>query len=92
MQCGLDTEYVLDKMQLYEVDSYLKGLEIKERSAWEQTRLIMYSMIQVNSKRKLKLQDIITFSWEKNSNNNTVKKEDIERLKKLAEQWQNKMS
>lgn len=51
-------------MQSYEVESILDGFEYKQRTAWEQSRMISYVTAQCNSSKKLKPQDIIRFPWD----------------------------
>ena len=37
---GLDPEYVLDKMQMYELEPLISNLHRKDRNSWEQARMI----------------------------------------------------
>lgn len=57
-------EYFLDKMQDWEINNIIENIENVDRLAWEQTRLLMYMTAQVNSTKKLKVNDIIKFPWE----------------------------
>lgn len=70
---------------MYEVDTLLSNLQDKQ--AWEQTRLIAYLLAQTNSKKKLKLTDILSFDWDKektSTGNTSISNEDIDRLKQKA--------
>lgn len=59
--------------------------------SWEQTRLLAYITAQINSTKKLKPTDIISFSWDEESTGDTaISNEDIERLKNKAKQYINK--
>ena len=75
-------------MKWYEVEACIKGLENKNKASWEQCRFISYMIAQVNSTKKLKLTDILSFNWDKEEDNkNTmITNEDIERLKNKANQ------
>ena len=55
----MDPRYVLDEMEIYEIKPLLESLHEKNKETWEQTRLIMYTTAQVNSSKKLKVNDII---------------------------------
>ena len=44
----------------------------------------MYVVAQVNSKKHLKLQDIMHFPWDSERVNTTISDEDIKRLKEKA--------
>lgn len=89
MEGGLDPEYVLDKMQQYEIKPLVKYLHLKNKESWEQTRLLGYITAQGNSTKKLKPTDIIKFPWDEQGkeSDTSVKSADIERLKKKANEF-----
>lgn len=75
-------------MQQYEIEVLFKHLYLVNRESWEQTRLQAYIVAQVNSSKKLKLDDIIKFPWEDTSNHITsISNEDIERLTNKAREY-----
>ena len=85
VECGIQPDYFLDKKQWYEVDSCLNGLECKNKNGWEQTRFLSYITAQVNSSKKLKPTDILSFKWDKPEDTGTsITSEDIQRLKDKA--------
>jgi hypothetical protein len=72
-------------MQWYEVDACLKGLELSERTGWEQTRYLCYVTAQVQSRKKLRPSDILTFEWDGEQKGDTgISDEDVARLRKKA--------
>lgn len=77
-------------MTLTEVRYFLEGLERRKRDAWEQTRILGYIIAQVNSTKKLKQSDILSFPWDKETVNKkkivTVPDTEIERLRNKAKQ------
>ena len=75
-------------MKIYEVNSLMRNAYKKSRDSWEQCRFISYILAQINSTKKLKLTDILSFTWDKEEDNkNTmITNEDIERLKNKANQ------
>lgn len=87
LQYGLNTEYVLDKMEMYEVKSLLKYQHYKFKEEWEQTRLLAYITAQCNSTKKLKLDDIIKFPWEveEKKKASAITNEELQRLKDKAQ-------
>ena len=68
-------------------NSYLSSKE-----NWEQTRLQLLVSAQANSKKRLKLQDILKFPWDSKKEKISIDKNDIERLeakaKEIEKQWQ----
>lgn len=90
LEAGLSPGYVLDQMECYEIDAILENLQNRHRDSWEQTRMICYVLAQSNSTRSIKPTDIIRFSWDEEkteSGDTSISTEDIERLKKKAEQY-----
>lgn len=61
---GISPDYVLDKMQTYEISSLMEFGYYREKDKWEQARLIAYVTAQVNSKKPLKPTDVIKFEWD----------------------------
>ena len=94
VECGIDPDYFLDRMKWYEVEACIKGLETKNKTSWEQCRFLSYIIAQVNSTKKLKPTDILSFTWDKEEDNkNTmITNEDIERLKNKAKQISKKLN
>lgn len=58
----------------------------KHKEQWEQTRLISYLIAQTNSKKKLRLQDIIKFQWETDNESTKITNEEINDLSKQAQE------
>lgn len=84
----LDPEYVLDKMQMYELEPLISNLHRKDRNSWEQARMIAYVIAQCNSTKKLKPTDIMQFTWDSDTTGETsISNEDIKRLKEKAKQY-----
>lgn len=83
-------EYFMDQLKPYELTLLLDSIGYAYRDSWEQTRLIMYSITQPNSKRKIKPKDILKFPWDTKAA--TVTKEDVERLRAKINANQNKLN
>lgn len=71
LKCGISPDYVLDDMPLYLVDLLLSNTYIIDQAAAERMRLMCWMTAQVNSKKPLKPEDIITFSWEREAARDT---------------------
>lgn len=75
-------------MQMYELEPLISNIHKRNKESWEQTRLLAYIIAQVNSTKKLKPTDIISFSWDEDSSGDTaISNEDIQRLKNKAKQY-----
>ena len=82
----------MDIMPIYEAELYMGHSYLSSKENWEQTRLQLLVSAQANSKKRLKLHDILTFPWDGKSEKKSIDKNDIERLeakaKEIENQWQ----
>lgn len=90
MQFGLAPAYVLDEIQTYEILSLMKYSHYRQKENWEQARLISYLIAQTHSSKKLKLEEIIKFPWEKQEEekqyiSEAMTQDDIDFLEQQAE-------
>jgi len=90
----MDVPYFMDSCTEWEINDIVENIPYLDRNLWETSRLATYMTAQVNSRKKLQLQDICKFKWEGQEISNEPKEHiteisdsDIERLKKLAKQW-----
>lgn len=60
----MQPEYFMDVMQAYEPDIYMEYLDYTDRTQWESSRILAYLTAQVNSRKKLKIKDIIKLPWD----------------------------
>lgn len=88
-QGGLSPRYIADEAEMYEISILAQGLYLKSKENWEQTRMISFITAQVNSSKKLKPNDILSFPWDDKMKDETkVSNEDIERLSKKAKEME----
>ena len=76
-------------MKFYEIPELVKGLNLKSRESWEQTRLLAYMTAQVNSTKKIKPTDILQFEWDKKEpvdEEKMISKADVKRLSKKTDE------
>lgn len=81
MQLGYDPEYVLDKMDMVEARVAIKYSYYAHKDEWESQRLVAFLIAQTNSRKKLKLEDIIKLPWD--ANQNEIKEYSLEERQKL---------
>jgi hypothetical protein len=87
---GLQPGYVLDNMPFYEINTAFEGIYLKNKAAWEQTRMICYVIAQANSTKRIKVSDIMEFPWDregKNKENTCVSDEDAKRLNEKMNEY-----
>lgn len=87
LKYGLSPSYVLDEMKWYEVNGLMKYEYYAKKDEWEETRLLSYIIAQVNSKKKLKIDDIMSFHWENDQDKTATSKEEFERLRNKAKEY-----
>ena len=97
MQCGVQPDYVLDKMKFYEIDCLIENLWMKNKEAWEQTRVQAYITAQTQSTKELNIKKLMSFPWDREEVNDEKgdSKEDIkammEEVNKYTEKLNNKI-
>ena len=95
---GLDPEYVLDKMERYEVETYINMLSRKNEDVLDLLRTSCICSLQPYSKTTIKPTDIVVFPWEKEKYEETEKvsadnsKENLERIKNKMKNLTDKIS
>lgn len=75
----------MDEMEDWEVNDIIENLPYLDRNDWERSRLQVYSNVQMNTKKKLKPNDILEFPWDNKEENTSISNEDIDRLKRKSE-------
>lgn len=77
-------------MEFFEIRALMKHQHFAHKDSWEQARLIAYVVAQVNSKKKLKMSDIMDFPWENDLDSNITKEavsnEHVANLRAKAEE------
>ena len=74
----------MDDLQSWEVFELYNSLQYADSTQWEQTRWLMYVMAQINSRKQLKLTDILKFPWDAEAAPTTISDNDIKRLREKA--------
>lgn len=78
-------DYFMDELQDWEVYDIYNMLQYADSASWEQTRWLMYVIAQVNSRKQLKVTDILKFSWDDVEKNTRITDDEIQRLKEKAD-------
>lgn len=80
-------------MTLAEVESFLEGINRRNRDAWEQTRLLGYIIAQSNSTKTLKQTDILRFPWDEEEKKDTsVTDDEMKRLRAKAKEVESQLN
>ncbi|WP_195476816.1 hypothetical protein [Bacteroides finegoldii] len=80
-------------MDFIEVESFIDGLNRRNRESWEQTRLLGFIIAQSNSTKTLKQTDILRFSWDEEEKKDTsVTDEEIQRLRAKAKEVESQLT
>ena len=80
----------MDSMQIYELKEVLDKMQNKNKTGWEQARMISYIIAQTNSTKQLSPTDIMKFDWDEAKEKDTsISKDDIARLQAKANQFIN---
>ena len=80
-------------MDFIEVESFIDGLNRRNRESWEQTRLLGFIIAQSNSTKTLKQTDILRFSWDEEEKKDTsVTDEEMQRLRAKAKEVESQLT
>lgn len=82
-------------MDFIEVESFIDGLNRRNRESWEQTRLIGYIIAQSNSTKTLKQTDILRFPWDDvtdEKKDTSVTDEEMKRLRAKAKEYESQLN
>lgn len=92
LQCGVQPDYVLDRMNFYEIEALLENLWMKNKESWEQTRIQAYITAQTQSTKKIDMNDMMSFPWEKKVEKVEDTPEDIEMMRKEMKEMESKLN
>lgn len=92
LQCGVQPDYVLDRMQTYEIETLIENLWMKNKESWEQTRIQAYITAQTQSTKKIDMNDMMSFPWEKKVEKVEDTPEDIEMMRKEMKEMEDKLN
>ena len=80
-------------MDFIEVESFIDGLNRRNRETWEQTRLLGFIIAQSNSTKTLKQTDILRFPWDEEEKKDTcVTDECMKRLRVMAKEVESQLN
>jgi hypothetical protein len=86
--------YVMDEMEMYEVDCLVSHLYLASKESWEQARLVGYIGAQTHSTKKISVSDIVSFPWEEGheAHDTSMSNADKQRLEQKAKQLEKMMN
>lgn len=70
-----------------EAAAYMRGMELREREAWERTRRVMWAALRPHTRKEdFEPTDVIKFPWEKDFiDTSEVDEKELERIRNLAQ-------
>ena len=90
--CSID--YFMDEMQEYEINTIIQNIPYLDRNEKELDRYKLYVSVQANSKKKIKLEEIMSLPWDKEGKNTgtTISEEEQQQLRARAAELSNMIS
>ena len=92
LQCGIAPDYVLDRMEWYEMEALIENLWMKNRETWEQTRTISFVTAQCQSTKKLDPKEMMPFTWDKNEEKHVDTEEEKKEMYQEMKRWEEIMN
>jgi hypothetical protein len=87
---GVSPAYFFEEMDFQECIVFMKGMRRKGRSELENTRLIMWAVLQSQSRRTLELEDVMKLEDEEDDETG-VNQQELEELRKRAKKMEKKL-
>ena len=83
---GVSPAYFFDCMTFSECAIFLKGMRRKERAEMERVRLLMWSVFQSQSRRRLDVEDVLRLDDERKTSDDTerINEEEMKELRERA--------
>lgn len=78
----------MDELEYWEAKELVGQMNLADKNLWEAMRCNMYVMAQVNSKKQLKPQDIMSLPFDNLYKDTDISNEDIDRLRMKAKMMQ----
>ena len=79
-------------MNFYEIEALLDNLWMKNKESWEQTRVQAYITAQTQSTKKIDMNDMMSFPWEKKVEKVEDTPEDIAMMRKKMKVLEDKLN
>lgn len=83
---GVSPAYFFDCMTFSECAIFLRGMRRKERAEMERVRLVMWSVFQSQSRRKLDVEDVLRLDDERETSDEAerINEEEMKELRERA--------
>ena len=92
LKCNIPVDYVMDRMEMYEIELFMNQLHLVYQESWEQARFLSYMIANNNPfrKKELPITDIMKFSWDDKENNGgkELDEKELNALKDRAKQFE----
>lgn len=83
----------MQNLQEWEAAELMNIIQFAHRNEWEQCRFQSYLMLQMNSKKKLKFRDIMSFAWDGNNGQDyEISNNDVKQLSEMAKMMEKNIS
>lgn len=84
----------MDNMQGYELNTIIQNIPYLDRNQKELDRYKLYVSVQSNSKKKVKIEEILSLPWDKENKNTGTKisQEEQRQMRERAKQLEHKIS
>ena len=92
MQCGVAPGYVLDEMEVYEIEALIENLWMRSKDSWEQARTVAYVTAQCQSTKHIDPKDLMTFPWEKELETHMDTPEEKEAMYREMKEMENRLN
>ena len=90
LQCGIDPGYVLDRMQFYEIEALMENIWMKDKTSWDQARLIINWCQQ--SAKPVNMFEKMRFPWDEKVEKIEDTPEEIENMRREMKAMEDRLN
>lgn len=83
---GISPEYVLDRMEIYEISALFENRHLRHRETWEQSRMLSFVFAKSMGSKINGIRDIFSLPWDEETKKETIEEDytQLDRLKAKA--------
>ena len=90
LQCGVNPRYVLDEMELYDMETLIDNIWVKDRTSWDQTRLIINWCQQ--STKPVNMFEKMSLPWDRKEEKHVDTEEEKDEMYREMKRWEDIMN
>lgn len=87
LDMGIAPDYVLDRMEIYEINALFENRYLRQRESWEQARMLSFVIAKSLGSKINGVRDIFSLPWDEETKRETIEADysQLDRLKAMSQ-------